>query len=49
MGRVAEAPRSHKCRRDYIIADDTLIKQTQALFDRRIVPQFLNAHQFRAT
>jgi peroxiredoxin/predicted 2-oxoglutarate/Fe(II)-dependent dioxygenase YbiX len=41
--------RSHKVRKDYMIADPDLIKQTQARIQRRIVPEILKAHQFRVT
>jgi predicted 2-oxoglutarate/Fe(II)-dependent dioxygenase YbiX/peroxiredoxin len=39
----------HKRRRDYIIADDALIKDTQRRIQRRIVPEILKVHQFKVT
>lgn len=38
-----------KRRRDYVIEDEELIRQTQARIKRKIVPQILKAHQFNAT
>jgi predicted 2-oxoglutarate/Fe(II)-dependent dioxygenase YbiX len=40
---------SHKRRKDYTITDDVLIKQTQRRILRRIVPEVLKVHQFKAT
>jgi predicted 2-oxoglutarate/Fe(II)-dependent dioxygenase YbiX/peroxiredoxin len=40
---------AYKRRKDYVIEDDELIKQTQARIRRKIVPQILKAHQFNAT
>jgi len=41
--------RSHKVRKDYIIEDPQLIKQTQARIQRRVVPEILKVHQFKVT
>jgi predicted 2-oxoglutarate/Fe(II)-dependent dioxygenase YbiX len=38
-----------KRRRDYVIEDEELIRQTQARIKRKIVPQILKAHQFKVT
>lgn len=40
---------AHKRRRDYNIAEEAVIKRTQALVRRRIVPEIKRAHQFDAT
>ena len=40
---------SHKRRRDFVIEDPELIRQTQTRIKRRIVPQVLKAHQFKVT
>ena len=40
---------AHKRRKDYIIQDPELIRQTQARVVRRIVPEILKVHQFKAT
>lgn len=40
---------SHKRRKDYHLADDGLIKQTQQRILRRVVPEILKVHQFRVT
>jgi peroxiredoxin/predicted 2-oxoglutarate/Fe(II)-dependent dioxygenase YbiX len=40
---------AHKRRRDYIIEDPAVIKETQERIKRRIVPEVLKAHQFRVT
>jgi predicted 2-oxoglutarate/Fe(II)-dependent dioxygenase YbiX len=45
---MAQDP-SHKRRKDYTITDDVLIKQTQRRILRRIVPEVLKVHQFKAT
>jgi predicted 2-oxoglutarate/Fe(II)-dependent dioxygenase YbiX/peroxiredoxin len=39
----------HKRRRDYIIADPTIIQEALAQLQRRLLPQILKAHQFRVT
>jgi peroxiredoxin/predicted 2-oxoglutarate/Fe(II)-dependent dioxygenase YbiX len=39
----------HKRRRDYVIEDRDLIRQTQARIHRRVVPEILKVHQFRVT
>lgn len=39
----------HKRRKDYIIEDQRVIKRTQAIFHRRVVPMIARAHQFTAT
>jgi peroxiredoxin len=40
---------SHKRRRDYIIEDGDIIKQTVMRFKRRVTPEILKVHQFQAT
>lgn len=40
---------SHKRRKDYIIDDNALIKETQRRIQRRIVPEILKVHQFKVT
>ena len=40
---------SHKRRKDYIIDDKALIKETQHRIQRRIVPEILKVHQFKVT
>jgi hypothetical protein len=40
---------NHKRRKDYIIEDQRVIKRTQAIFHRRVVPMIERAHQFTAT
>lgn len=39
----------HKRRKDHVIADDALIKETQRRIQRRIVPEILKVHQFKVT
>lgn len=39
----------HKRRSDYIIEDDAIIRETQARFQRRVVPEIQKAHQFKVT
>jgi peroxiredoxin/predicted 2-oxoglutarate/Fe(II)-dependent dioxygenase YbiX len=46
---VALQDRSHKSRKDYVIEDPELIKQAQQRIQRRIVPEVLKVHQFKAT
>jgi predicted 2-oxoglutarate/Fe(II)-dependent dioxygenase YbiX/peroxiredoxin len=46
---VATHDHSHKRRRDYVISDQDLIKQTQQRILRRVVPEILKVHQFKAT
>ena len=46
---VALQDRTHKSRKDYVIEDPDLIKQTQNRILRRIVPEVLKVHQFKAT
>jgi predicted 2-oxoglutarate/Fe(II)-dependent dioxygenase YbiX/peroxiredoxin len=46
---VATHDHSHKRRRDYMISDQDLIKQTQHRILRRVVPEILKVHQFKAT
>jgi hypothetical protein len=46
---VAVHDYGHKRRRDYEIADPAVIKEAQAKFNRRVVPQILKAHQFKIT
>ncbi|OFW99912.1 MAG: peroxiredoxin [Alphaproteobacteria bacterium RIFCSPHIGHO2_12_FULL_63_12] len=40
---------AHKRRRDYTIDDKAIIDRTKALVQRRIAPEILKVHQFRAT
>jgi predicted 2-oxoglutarate/Fe(II)-dependent dioxygenase YbiX len=40
---------SHKRRKDYIIEDEALIKETQQRIRRRVVPEILKVHQFKVT
>jgi predicted 2-oxoglutarate/Fe(II)-dependent dioxygenase YbiX/peroxiredoxin len=46
---VAVHDHSHKRRKDHLIEDQALIKQTQARVLRRIVPEILKVHQFKVT
>jgi peroxiredoxin len=46
---VALHDHHHKRRKDYLIEDPAVIKETQTRFHRRVVPQILKAHQFRVT
>src|SRR5262249_38265854 len=46
---VAVHDHHHKRRKDYLIEDPAVIKETQTRFHRRVVPQILKAHQFRVT
>jgi predicted 2-oxoglutarate/Fe(II)-dependent dioxygenase YbiX/peroxiredoxin len=46
---VAVHDHGHKRRRDYLIEDDALIKQTQARMLRRVVPEIHKVHQFKVT
>ena len=46
---VAVHDHAHKRRRDYTIADQEMVKQIQARFTRRIVPEILKVHQFKVT
>lgn len=39
----------HKTRRDVLIEDQAVIRQTQVRIHRRIAPEILKVHQFRAT
>jgi peroxiredoxin/predicted 2-oxoglutarate/Fe(II)-dependent dioxygenase YbiX len=39
----------HKRRRDYVIEDRDLIRQTQLRIQRRVVPEILKVHQFKVT
>lgn len=39
----------HKRRRDYVIADQTVIDRTKALVHRRVAPEIEKIHQFRTT
>ena len=38
----------HKLRRDYVIEDPEVIRQTQLRIQRRVVPEILKVHQFHA-
>jgi len=40
---------ARKRRRDYVITDEAIIRETQARFIRRVVPEILKVHQFKAT
>ncbi len=40
---------AHKRRRDYVIEDPELIRQTQLRIQRRVVPEILKVHQFKVT
>jgi peroxiredoxin/predicted 2-oxoglutarate/Fe(II)-dependent dioxygenase YbiX len=46
---VALHDHGHKSRKDYIIEDQELIKQTQARVMRRVAPEILKVHQFKVT
>jgi predicted 2-oxoglutarate/Fe(II)-dependent dioxygenase YbiX len=46
---VALQDRSHKSRKDYVIEDPELIRQTQNRIQRRVVPEVLKVHQFKVT
>ena len=46
---VAVHDHAHKRRKDYDIDDQTLIKELQGRFNRRVVPQILKAHQYKVT
>jgi predicted 2-oxoglutarate/Fe(II)-dependent dioxygenase YbiX/peroxiredoxin len=46
---VATHDHAHKRRRDYVISDKELIKQTQHRILRRVVPEIQKVHQFKAT
>jgi predicted 2-oxoglutarate/Fe(II)-dependent dioxygenase YbiX/peroxiredoxin len=46
---VATHDHAHKRRKDYLIADDAVIKETQRRIQRRVVPEILKVHQFKVT
>jgi peroxiredoxin/predicted 2-oxoglutarate/Fe(II)-dependent dioxygenase YbiX len=46
---VAIQDHAHKRRRDYVIEDQEVIREIQARFQRRIVPEIRKAHQFDVT
>jgi predicted 2-oxoglutarate/Fe(II)-dependent dioxygenase YbiX/peroxiredoxin len=46
---VAMHDHTHKRRKDFVIKDEALRKQTQARVQRRIVPEILKVHQFKVT
>ena len=46
---VAMHDHNHKRRKDFIIEDEALKKQTQARILRRVVPEILKVHQFKVT
>jgi len=49
-GRTVEIKDArHKTRRDVLIEDQAIIRQTQVRIHRRIAPEILKVHQFRAT
>ncbi len=39
----------HKKRRDYVVTDQDLVRETQRRIQRRIVPEILKVHQFKVT
>jgi len=39
----------HKRRKDYIVKDQELIKETQRRISRRVIPEILKVHQFKVT
>src|SRR5215210_2535718 len=41
--------RNHKVRKDHVVEDLDVIKQTQARINRRVAPEILKVHQFRVT
>ena len=45
---VAVSDPRHKRRRDYVIQDPEVIRQTQLRIQRRVVPEILKVHQFAA-
>lgn len=46
---VAVSDYAHKRRRDFVITDPEVIRQTQIRIQRRIAPEILKVHQFQAT
>ncbi len=46
---VSVQDHAHKRRKDFEIADETLIAELQGRFLRRVVPQIQKAHQFKVT
>ena len=46
---VAVHDHGHKRRKDYVIEDQAIIRQTQGRLRRRVVPEILKVHQFKAT
>lgn len=40
---------AHKRRRDHVIADPEIVRQTQLRIQRRVVPEILKVHQFKVT
>lgn len=46
---VTVSDHRHKRRRDVVITDRELIRQTQARIQRRVAPEILKAHQFQVT
>src|SRR5215217_4470435 len=46
---VGMQDRNHKVRKDYAIEQPDLTKQTRARIQRRVVPEVLKIHQFKAT
>src|SRR5215204_93164 len=40
---------NHKVRKDHVIEDPDVIKQTQARINRRVAREILKVHQFRVT
>jgi peroxiredoxin len=46
---VAVLDPAHKRRKDYIIEDEDIINETRLRFRRRVVPEILKVHQFKAT
>lgn len=46
---VAVSDHKHKRRRDHVIEDPDIIRQTQLRIQRRVVPEILKVHQFKVT
>jgi peroxiredoxin len=46
---IAVHDHGHKRRKDHVLENDQVIRETQARFQRRIVPEILKVHQFKVT
>jgi predicted 2-oxoglutarate/Fe(II)-dependent dioxygenase YbiX len=46
---VAAHDHGHKRRKDHVIEGQEVIRESQARFQRRVVPEILKAHQFKVT